>query len=76
MIFTVVMIKNKNSNNETIIMRKTIMLYREENIFLRYYLKRKSFSPIVQLLSRQKMTTTTNTMTIKETKIKTTRKIE
>ena len=51
-------------------MRRTIMLYREENIFLRYYLKRKSFSPIVQLLSWQKLTTITNTLTIKETKLK------
>ena len=51
-------------------MRRTIMPYREENIFLRHYLKRKSFSPIVQLLSRQKLTTTTNTLTIKETKLK------
>ena len=70
------MMKNKYSNNKTIIMRRTIMPYREENIFLRHYLKRKSFSPIVQLLSRQKLTTTSNTLTIKETKIKTTRKIE
>ena len=30
----------------------------------------------MQLLSRQKLTTTSNTLTIKETKIKTTRKFE
>ena len=64
------MIKSKNSNNETIIMRRTIMPYRGENIFLRHNLKRKSFSPIVQLLSWQKLTTTSNTLTIKETKLK------